>query len=417
MVYQSQLQRNTGVVDPLVYSNSISDSYFNYTGYRVSKNFYKFYKDIAPDKSGISLGGKSEFRLPSMADKLGKVFLMFRLSAIDATGLDPADHDYRFVDWVGCHAFSSIVLEYGSNEIYTVYPDEIVLRTKQSMRIEDQDRVRELLAGDRTESRRENLASTNQDFFVEIPFPWARSTDRHVELLQKSQEPRIAVNWRSQSQIIQVGANSTLSANATTLSNVALRCALTHLEGDERDDNTSRLEHPDGILRLFEDLKYEKLTRELKTNTVGGTEIAIKLNNFRSSTKSLILLLRKLGEVNYGGTGEPNYTNFQRITSFYLEATDGKFFESVEDKFNRFVQWGEWHPMTPSGPLIYEWSWAMEPDDVLNASGGINLGSASNLTLKLVLPATLTEDYELTVIGKEYNFTQDSRGDMMKIFR
>ena len=80
------------------------------------------------------------------------------------------------------------------------------------------------------------------------------------------------------------------------------------------------------------------------------------------------------------------------------------------------MQWGEWH-MAPSGPRIYEWSWAMEPDDLLNASGGINLGSASNLTLVIQLPAALAADYELTVIAKEYNFTQDSRGDMMKIFR
>jgi len=414
MVYQSQLQRNTGVVDPLVYSDSISDSYFNYTGYRCSKNFYKFYKDIAPDKTGVALGGKSEFRLPSMADKLGKVWLQFTLGAPTYDGGGPApSHDLRFVDWVGCHAFSSVQLEYGTNEIYTIFPDEIVIRAKQSLKIEDQDRIRELLAGDRTESRRENLASVDQDFICELPFPWTRSTDRHLELLQKAQEPRIIVNWRNASQIIQAGG---ASSPASVLSDVSLRCALTHLEGDERDDNTSRLEHPDGVMRLFEDLKYEKFTREFVTGAPALTDIKVKLNNFRSSTKSLLMVLRKLSEVNPGAGQEPNYTNFNRIEKFHLEATDGKFFEPVEDKFNRFVQWGEWH-MAPSGPKIYEWSWAMEPDDLLNASGGINLGSASNLTLVIQLPAILAADYELTVIGKEYNFTQDSRGDMMKIFR
>lgn len=412
MVYQSQLQRNTGVIDPLIYSDSIADSYFNYTGYRCSKNFYKFYKDIAPDKSGIALGGKSEFRLPSMADKLGKVWLQFSLEAPTNSGGAPT-HDLRFVDWVGCHAFSSVQLEYGSNEVYTIFPDEIVLRAKQSLDIADQDRIRELLAGDRTESRRENLAGGTQDFICPLPFPWCRSTDRHMELLQKAVEPRIIVNWRTPSQIIQGDGATGLDA---VLSDVSLRCQLTHLEGDERDDNTSRLEHPDGILRLYEDLKYEKFTRELKTGTVGNADISIKLNNFRSSTKSLLFVLRKLAEVNPGAGQEPNYTNYQRISQFYLEATDGKFFEPVEDKFNRFVQWEEWHK-APSGPKIYEWSWAMEPDDLLNASGGINLGSASNLTLKIQVPADLVGDHELTVIAKEYNFTQDSRGDMMKIFR
>lgn len=412
MVYQSQLQRNTGVIDPLVYSDSLSDSYYNYTGYTTKKNFYCFYKDIAPDKTGVDWGGKTEFRLASMADKLGKIWMKFRAGPLTAG--TPGDHDPRFVDWVGCHAWSSILMEYGNNEVYTLYPDEIVLRAKQSLEIADQDAIREMLAGDRTDSRRENLASVNQDFIVELPFPFTRGTDRHMELLQKAQEPRITVNWRPLNTIAQLGVGG---ANPScTLSNVSLRCQLTHLEGNERDDNTARLEHPDGILRLYEDLKYETNTRDFKDGTPAMTEIRVKLNNFRSSTKSLIFYLRKLSEVRPGAGDEPNYTNFKRIFDFYLEATDGKFFEAVDDRFNRFIQWRDWHK-APSGPLIYEWSWAKEVDDVLNASGGINLGSASNLTLVIRLPSALVGDHELQIMAKEYNFTQDSRGDMMKIFR
>ena len=37
--------------------------------------------------------------------------------------------------------------------------------------IADQDRIRELLAGDRTESRRENLAGGTQDFYLPSSFP------------------------------------------------------------------------------------------------------------------------------------------------------------------------------------------------------------------------------------------------------
>jgi hypothetical protein len=413
MVYQSQLQRNTGVIDPLIISDDIVDSYWYYVGYKTTKNFYKFYKDISPDKEGVQFGGSTTFQIPSIADKVGNMYLKFSLSAISAT-VPVTDHDPRYVDFIGYQAWQKIVMEYGGNEIYTIYPEECVVRMKQSYDIQRQDAIRELVAGDRTEARREALATQQQDLIVDLPFPHTRGTTRWLELIQMAVQLRITVYWRPLNAITQIGASTT--GVSATLLNICMRCALVHQEGDERDNNTSRIERPDGILRLFEDIKYESFTQQLVSGTLGGVDIPIKLNNFRSSTKSLVFFLRQLNEANPGPTDVPNYTNFQRIALFSLEATDGRFFEPVEDKFNRFVQWPQWH-ISPAGPLMYEWSWAMEPDDVLNASGSINLGATTNLILKIQLPATLTADHILTVVGKEYNFHQQSRGDFIKTFR
>jgi hypothetical protein len=309
--------------------------------------------------------------------------------------------------------FSKIELLYGQNTIYTMYPEELTVRVKQSLDCQRQDAARELCAGDRTEARREALATAAQTLIVNLPFPHTRGTNRWVELLSLGSDLRLVVTWRPLANIVQIGDGTSPVA---TMSNIFLRSKCVHFEGDERDDNYGRMEDKDGIMRLFEDLKYEKFTREVANATAGSIDIPVRLNNFRTSSKSMIILLRKLAHVNPGTGEEPDYTNYQTISQFYLEATDGKFFEPVEDKFNRFVQWPEWH-IAPSGPKIYEWSWAMEPDDTLNASGGINLGSASNLLLKLQFPAALSGDHELTVIVKEYNVHQASRGDIITSFR
>lgn len=415
MVYQNQLQRNTGIVDPLVFNKNIEASYFHYIGFRTVKNFYKFYRELAPDKAGVTWRGTTEFKIPPNADKLGPLILEFDVGPINATvnQNQQALHLPRYVDWLGYYAWSKITLEYGPNELYTLYPDEQFIRAKQSYDIQRQDALKELVAGERTDARREALATTTQRLYVELMFPHSRSTNRWLEIMQCAVEPRVSVHWKPLHEIVQL-SNSTLDGDSSLLSNVKLRTTLVHLEGDERDENTARIENIDGVTRYTEEFRYEKFTREFTQGTSG--EVFVKLNNFRTAAKNIILLLRKLAEVRPGANDSPNYTNLQPIASFYLEASDGRIFEPIDDRFARFYLHPQWH-IAPCGDNIYEWSWAMEPDDALNCTGSLNLGGASNLLLKITLPAALDEDCELTVITKEHNFIQHSRGDLAKTFR
>lgn len=413
MVYQSQLQRNTGVVDPLILSRKIVDSYWYYPGWRTVKNFYRFDKTITPNKAA-NWGGSSEFWLEPQADKLGNIYLQFTASALTTTAAVPQVHLPRYIDWLGVHAWSEIILEYSGNEIYRLRPDECIVRFKQSLEVVKLTAVREICAGDKTDMRREALATTAQDFIVELPLPHTRSTSRWAELIQLSNMPKITVNWRPLTQVVQIATDT---APVSSISNISLMATWVHLENDERDFNTMRLEGKSGIVRLFEDFRVEKFTEQVKLGAgAAGNEIIVKLNNFRTATKSILFVLRKLAEVNPGAGQEPNYTNFQPVTSFYLEATDGKLFEPTTHKYNLFVEHPRYH-VGATGSRIYEHTFAMEPDDALNCTGELNLGSANNLLLKLVVPAALTEDMELSVMCKEYNIQQSAKGDWQKAFR
>jgi hypothetical protein len=413
MVYQSQLQRNSGVVDPLILSRKIVDSYWYYPGWRTVKNFFRFDKLITPNKAA-TFGGSSEFWIEPQADKLGNLYLQFSTSALTTTAATPQVHLPRFVDWLGLFAWSEIILEYSGNEIYKLRPDECIVRFKQSLDMQKLTAVREICAGDKTDMRREALATIQQDFIVELPFPHTRSTSRWAELIQLSNMPKVIINWRPLNQLVQIGTDT---APVATISNIALMATWVHLEKDERDFNTFRTESKDGVVRLFEDFRVEKFTEQVKLGAgAGGNDIIVKLNNFRTATKSIIFVLRKLAEVNAGAGQEPNYTNFQPIDSFYLEATDGKIFEQTTDKFNRMVEWPRYH-VGPVGPRIYEHTFANEPDDALNCTGELNLGSANNLLLKFKVPVALTEDMELAVMCKEYNIHQNAKGDWQRAFR
>jgi len=366
----------------------------------------------------VNWGGQSDFKIPQIADKTGQWYLEFTVSALTATSNafgsmgSTATHAPRYVDWLGYYAWKKIQFDYGSNDVYTLYPDEQYIRAKQAYRVEQQDAIKEIVRGERTNSTREALATANQSFIVELLFPHSRGTSRWLELMQLAVEPRVTVYWQSLPNVVQMGGAVGPISNIVSMQ---MTTTFVHLDGDERDNNTMLTEDPDGVIRLFEEFRYEQFTREVANGTPAG-DISIKLNNFRTSTKSVILLFRNLADVNPAGGADADYTNLQSLVFWYMEASDGRLFEPVQDRFNRFVLGPLWH-VAPVGSLIYEWSWAMEPDDALNASGSLNLGSTSNLVLKINIANTLTQDMQLTVMAKEYNTHQHSNGDLIKNFK
>lgn len=413
MVYQSQLQRNTGVLDPLIWSHALEDSYFFYMGYRTVKNFFRYFKDVAPITSNNQWGGITDFKVPIIADKMGPIQLTFNVSPLTATPpASPAvlSHNARYVDFLGFFAWQKIEFNYGTNDIYTLYPEECYLRTKQSLDIVPQDAVKELVAGERSTMRRELLATTTQEMIVDLPFPHTRGTSRWIEIMQLASEARISVYWQPLANVAQIG-NAT--APVSTISNPMLRVTYVHLDGDERDDNTGRTEDTDGVIRLFEEMRFEKL--QLLTGQ-GSSTIANLLHNFRTATKCYTFFIRNYNDIYPPPGTDPTFTNLQPVTDYWLEASDGKIHEPVEDRYYRFYLAPLYH-RGPTGDLIYEWTFAMEPDDALNCSGSLNLGNTSNLTLNIDLPSVLTQNVELCVACKEYNTVQHTRGDMLKNFK
>jgi hypothetical protein len=411
MVYSNQLQRNTGIVDPLIFSDEISDSYFWYHGYSTIKNHFLVRKDIQPEQSSVALGGKTIFKIPNIADKAGPVQLMWTQSNVTSDGTYT-----RYNDFLGFIAWEKIELIYSTGEIYVLYPEDCFKKYRQIQGIEQRDAQAEIIAGDKTPTQRDALALTDQELIVDLPFPHARATSRWLEIMQLAHEPRVEITWKKQEDIIETDgtAASVLQDNdaAVAISNPTLRVTYVHLDGDERDANTARTESEDGIIRLFSDFRIENVI--IPSGTTG--EYTIKINNFRTSTKLFAFMLRLNSDVttNYANDW---FGNLQSIEWWQLEGADGKIIEPIEDRYNRFYL----HPMYhagPAGEYLYEHSWALAPDDFLNATGSYNLGNTTNATLRISFGSDTTdEDILCTMIAEEYNTHQHVRGDLLKNFK
>ena len=403
MVYSNQLQRNTGIMDPLVFSDSITDSYWWYHGYSTCKNNFIVRKDIYPDTTGFTFGGKGVWRLPSIADKLGPLQLVFELSNLTATG----DTQPSFVDFVGYEIFERIDLIYSTSELYQLFPEELFERYKRTLTSEQQYSASQLVAGDLTPTERINLATGTQYIVVDLPLPHTRGTSRWLEIMQLAVEPRIEIYFRRLSDI----ANTTGTNPFATLNNVHLKATFLFVDADERDAITARTESEDGIIRLFDDYKAEWL--EIPQGSSG--EVSLKLNNFRTSTKRILFFVRHKTDLTTPLAH--NYFNLIPIQTWYLEEAGGKIIEPIRSNYNV-------HYLTPlyhvglSSDYIYEHTFAISPDDQLNATGSLNLGNTTNLLLKILLPTGTTADtWVVTVMSHEYNTHQHVRGDLVKNFK
>lgn len=436
MVYSNQLQRNTGIVDPLVFSKNIQDSIFFYAGYSVQKNHYQVLKDLPAENLPANPGGTTNFKIPITGDKLGPIQLIFDVSAITVTPvggapvLSPAAQK-RFVDFMGYNAWEKIELRYGTNVLYTLTPEECWYRFKMPFSNERKVGIADLVGGELPKSTRNLKANSTQRFIVDLPFPHSRGTSRWIELMQLAQEPRIEITWRKIVDTVQLENvdTSTYTYNVSyNIPFVNLRHTIVYLDGDERDTNTSRTETEDGIIRLFEEWKFEKQTIR-KSDISSGNDLLLSIKNFRSSEKSFGFFIRRILPELQTDYKKEYFSGFLPVKDWNLEGADGKIIEKRSGRYTTHHIQNLYHngavDQTSSG-YIYEQHWATMPDDLLNASGSYQFGTTTNISLRFNVDIDdpvvqrLFEsgsDYEIYMFCREHNFKQHVRGDMQTSFK
>jgi hypothetical protein len=423
MAYSHQLQKNTGILDPLIFGDNISDSYFFYRGYTTTKNHFITRRDVAPSEAAPQFGSMSTFKLPIIADKLGPIQLMFSLPILNPVGQVTPAVNPRYQDFIGFTAWEKITLAYSTGELYTLFPEDAWLKYKRMLRQEQKDAVGELVAGDKSIPQRVALAQTVQQIIVDLPLPCSRAMHRWLEMMQLAHEPRLEVCWKPLANLFQcdnAGGQVDLTQQLTV---VKVRCTLVHLDGDERDFYTSNTETENGIIRLIDDFKMEKVI--VPTGTPIG-EYRIKLNNFRSSSKNFAFFIRRYNAMAIDPyLGNKPFEAFQgaqlpgiatTIQFWYMEGADGRIFDPVEDRYNRYYLW-LLHHISPASTYVWEWNWAITPDDLGNATGSYNLGNTTNTTLVIYFNQVLVEPLEVTMCVNEYNTIQHVRGDLIKNFK
>jgi len=406
MVQSHQLHRNTGIVDPLIFSEDTLSSFFHYQGWSTTKNHFIVRKDLIPSEQNadLQLGGKTTFKLSNIADKAGPVQLMWRQAALTTT----AGTFRRFDDFLGYCAWQSIALEHSTNEIYTIYPEDVWSKYVRRYDINHQEAIAELVAGDRSNVQRDALATGFQDLIVDLPFPFTCGTKSWMEIMQLAQEPRITVTWRPLREYVDTDGTAPVSP----LTNVKLRTTYVHFDNDERDNNTIQVESEDGKIRLIDDFKKEDVTQ-----VAGVTgETNYKINNFRTSTKTLAFIVRRTQDLTTDLANQ-RFFNLQPVVRFWFEGADGKIIEPIEDRYARFYMW-PLHHEGKTGKYLYEYTFALDPDNLCDATGSYNMGNVTNATLHIdwgTVP--LAANVTITMFANEYNTVQHVRGDIQKNFK
>jgi hypothetical protein len=425
MSYSHHLQKNSGIIDPLILSSDVSSSFFVYKGYNTTKNYFITRRDINPSEAAPLFGSKSTFKIPIIADKVGPLQLLFTLPPIvpQVQGNTPASVNPRYQDFIGYVAWEKIEFLYATQEIYTIYPEDCWFKFRRFYRQDQKDAIAKLVKGDQTVPQRIADATATQDIIVDLPLPHTRSMNRWIELMQLAHEPRIEITWKKLADLVQDDNNGGYDPTQQ-LTNVLLKATYLHVDGDERDFYTASTESQNGIIRLIDDFKMEKVI--VPTGTPIG-EYRIKINNFRSSTKIFKFIIRKWAKTQQNTlTGNRYFDDLQGPTDiagvaytikyWYLEGADGRIIEPVYDRYDRYYLHMMYHN-SPASTAYYEWSFAMNPDDPNNGTGTYNFGNTTNLTLVIYFNQQLQEPLEVTMAVNEYNTVQEVRGDFMKNFK
>lgn len=427
-IYSSQLNKNTGLIDPILFSPNRSDSYYVFRGYTTVKNSYVFRADLTPTPQVPTEGTYSKFLITKLGDKAGPVQLKCEWKPILLAGNPlvasdpPAPQWAAYVDHLGYVGWKKIDVVYGQHGLYTLTPEEAFMKYRQRLTNEKKRAVDLLIKGDRTLLERSTDARALQTTYTDLHLPHCRATGRWLEILQLAQNVEITVHWADLLSDI-VNTNIVNGAGLTGgISSAILRQTYVHLDGDERNANTSETQTADGIVRPYTDFALQKINVPTSAFSAGGSaETSYNIDNFRSSTKRFFFFIRPKSAINTPWQ-KSYFGKTMVVKSWYLKEAAGQIIAPIEDDYQRNYLHPLWHA-SPAIPIeifsYYEHCWANVPDDDLNATGSYNFNSTTNPQVSLKLDSTNNwpiEECELCIMVNEWNTWQHVRGDIMKNF-
>lgn len=408
MADSSRLNHQKDLMSPMAFSAEIQHSPFLYHGYDTTKNFYVVRKDITPANPVADYAGSiTEFRVDATHDKTGPIQLFFTLPAFALPG---GSVFARYVDFIGFAAWEKIELNYSGQNVYTIYPEDLFEKHRRLPGVEARDAINELIAGDKSAAERDALARAGQTIIVDLNFPFTRGTSRFLEIQQLAQYITIKVFWKNMREIIQHDVLA-LPAGAS-ITDVKLRITNIHVEKDERDHHTASTQLEHGLIKLYED--FQSQIERIPAATTGQYEL--NLRNFDTLVKRFGFILRLYSDLQTDWTNQP-FENLQPIVRWKLVDASGDITEWIEDRYNRFYLHRIYHD-APAGEYIYAHSFVLDPDDLLNCTGGFGIGNSTNPKLVLDFGGVVTAgDIQCYMFANEYNLTHQVRGDLQPAFR
>lgn len=410
----THLNRQFGVISSFIYNEDVNASSYWYRGYKTHRPKHHEYKTLSPVNKTVTLGSGNytEFEIPTHADKLGHLTLMWDQGALTTTG----GTYRRFCDWFPLVLIEKIDLLFGPNHVFTQRPEKKFYKIQKHLSSESKATMASMLAGDLTTTQRNTLAAGSQRVIFDIDFPFCLSTDRYLELRALAYEPTVRIYWRSLNNVVQTDGTVPVS----TITNINLVKYQVHFDAEERDLHIFNTESEHGMVKLHEEAKVEYST-PLTTLVAGSTgEVEIDLKSWKTEVRFLAFMLRPKANITPANLATNLWyetSTFLPISRFrILTGSNEEVIPWIDAKYNQFVMHEQYYFGIP-GANIYFYSWDDHPMDELNPHGAYNFQGLINPKLVIDLGATvLAADYDVTIIRSVFNFHQVVRGDLSKQF-
>lgn len=406
------LSRNTGVIAATTLNPKLDASKHIYKGYSTQRNKFVHRDIFTPEVLQTVLGTTQVFQILISFDKLGPMQLCFDISDLQVTG---GGGGHYLADGYGYSMWDKIVLEYGGNEVETLYPEEIHWKLNNHYDINEQEiREEELVANKSITERQPGGAYAGpRSIIVDLPFSWTKHPHVYQEIRQLGIKPLLKIHWKRVEEFANLdgGTNPVFE-----ISNAHLRCHAIWLEAAERDMNTRICETKHGIVRLRTEFKRDYQTNDAVIPVGFTGEFRKELKNFRSFSRFIAFTLRPRRILTNGTTDPFFLPEYQDIFDSYKMQASGSenIFDPITPHYNKTVLKRQYYS-GKYGPNLFFYPFGDDLEDECNADGGYNFNALNNPTLCIDFGTTpTTEELVLTVYVSEYNFNQTNRGNLQK---
>jgi len=397
-------------VDPFWRKSSLQsedDSPFHYAGWRTFTNFAKRRRDTDPySGKGSGYGGRFVFRPDKTAFLRGATQLILDRSALTVQGNGTFA---RFVDYEGFMAIKQIDIKYGSNTLYTVTGDQMLIDHKDR-ELRQQQMTEEIVFGNRSVAERDALAASPQVLIIDLfSLPYTKNPSRYLPLTAIAHELEIQVQLQPLSLITQT--DSTTAYPTCTINNLTLRTLDIHLMNDERNYIHQKTLNKEGINYRIVD--WEQQTEQLQA---GQTIYNINLTNLKGPAIEFIFTLRRQSDMlGTLPTASQSFTNFQDLSSWLVQAGSIIVIDEHDSRYCRFYLNPLYHS-SYGGDLIFRGSFSLDTESDYNVAGHKTFASMVTPKLVIKFATALATNLQLDIYIRTNNLWQLAAGEIKRIW-
>jgi hypothetical protein len=399
------LQSHVGPESPLLLGfNPITDSPFIPRDWKRTINFTVDRRDINADNAP-AFSAEQNFKMPKVAEKVGKLQLVYTISALTNGGAGTYE---RLVDFAGFEAIDRIEISYAGNHLQTIYGLQLYLWHRMHLRQDKQDAQAHLVGGNLTAAERNTAADAAQTFYVDIPAFFTYETHQSFPPLVLADELRIDVHFKSLNSIVQ--SDSAVGTVTATITSSKLRVTFINLIQMEREVIKQGTQEGNGL--IFPILDVERQSSYQLAS--GSATHQVKLTNPKSPCSYFLFVVRNNADINTPYANNP--FNFQAIDSWNMEANNQPLVRDVEHEYQMYYLNPLYTDATPRDN-VYGHYFSLAPENRVDHHGSNYFAMQNNPVINVTHTGALATNHYFDGLFFVHNFIQIKGPDIVKIFK